>query len=196
MKAFLQTALLGILLAVTPAWAAPTHYVLDVQGMKCAFCAYNATEQLAQVPGVQPQSVHIDLAAGKARLASDTPLPRETLAHALEQAGFRLVEMQTVSAPDGEDAYELQTVMHLEINASDFDESRFGPVLKALGAAIAEHGGRVRLLAPSSMEKRLVKSLLMGKQAAVPVHFEPSALQTGAVIEWLQPAENKNDARP
>ena len=122
MKAFLQTALLGILLAVTPAWAAPTHYVLDVQGMKCAFCAYNATEQLAQVPGVQPQSVHIDLAAGKARLASDTPLPRETLAHALEQAGFRLVEMQTVSAPDGEDA-----TATLERISADEDSAWAGP---------------------------------------------------------------------
>lgn len=190
MKTFLRSALLGILLVAAPAWATPTHYALDVQGMKCAFCAYNATQQLAKVPGVQPQSVHIDLAVGSARLVSDMPLPRETLAHALEQAGFRLIDMQTVPAPQTEHAVEQKTVMRLALMTSDVDESDFGPVLKALGATIAEHGGRIQLQAPVEMEKQLVKSLLMGKRVAVPVDFEASTPRSDVLIEWQQPAHD------
>lgn len=185
MKIFMPAALLGILLAITPVWAAPMHYTLNVKGLKCAFCAYNAAKQLAQVPAVQPQSIHVDVAARKAHLVSDAPLARETLVSALEQAGFRLVGMQPVPAPQSEDVVELQTVMQLEIKASDLGP--FVPMLKALGSAIAAHGGEVRLHAPASMEKWLVKSLLMGKQAAIPVDFEPSSLQADVVIEWQQP---------
>lgn len=189
MKIFTPAALLGILLLVTtPALAAPTHYALKVQGLACAFCAYNAAEQLTQLPGVQPQSVSVDVATGTATLTSDAQMEREALVHALERAGFRLVEMQTVPAPEGEDAMDLRTVMKLEIDVSGTDEGRFGPVLEAFGAAIAEHGGQVRLRAPASMEKVLVKFLLMGKRVTIPVHFEPNALPSNAVIEWQQPS--------
>lgn len=189
MKPLLPWAVLAILLAITPvAWAAPTSYVLDVQGMKCAFCAYKAVEKLSEVPGVSPPSVHIDLPTQKARLTSDTSLARDTLADALERAGFRLLDMKTVSG-QGQSAVEWQTVMHLKITASDMDERRLGPVLKTLGAAIAEHGGRVHLKAPAAMDKQLVKLLLMGKQVAVPVHFETSPAPDGVAIEWQRPSD-------
>lgn len=189
MRACMSAVLLGILFAITPALAAPTHYSLRVQGLKCAFCAYNATEQLSQIAGVQPQSVHVDLAAGTARLISDKPLTREALSHALEQAGFRLIEMRTVSIPVPQDTVDLRTVMQLEFAGPEMDESVFGPVLKELGATIAEEGGEVRMEAPESMKKMLVKSLLMGKRVTIPVHFEPKPLQDKVVIEWQQPSE-------
>ena len=189
MRACMSAVLLGTLFGITSALAAPAHYSLRVQGLKCAFCVYNATEQLSHVKGVQPRSVQVDLAAGTARLVSDKPLARETLSRALEQAGFRLIEMRTVSIPAAQDTVDLRTVMQLEIVGPEMDESVFGPVLEALGATIAEEGGEVRMEAPESMKKMLVKSLLMGKRVTIPLHFEPKPLQDKVLIEWQQPSE-------
>lgn len=188
MKISTIMVLLGMVFAATPAWAAPTSYTLDIRGVKCAFCAYNVAGQLTQLPGVQPQSVQVDVAAGTARLISDEPLAQEMLAQALEQAGFRLAGVESSPATaDKEGAHaQLRTVMRVEIDLSETEEKVFGPVLKTLGAAIAEHGGQVRLEAPGAMEKMLVKSLLMGKRIAIPVHFESRNSRDDAVLEWQQ----------
>ena len=91
--------------------------------------------------------------------------------------------------PEDEQTIDLRTVMQLEIDLSHGDESRFGPILEALGSMVAVHGGQVRVHAPASMEKMLVKSLLMGKPVTVPVRFEPSPSRANAVIEWQQPLD-------
>ena len=59
---------------------------LKVEGMSCGHCVRAVTEAVQEVaPGVQ---VQVDLAGGLVRV--DGPAPPEAVAHAIEEAGYRV----------------------------------------------------------------------------------------------------------
>jgi len=71
----------------TPALAAVDHYVVQVDGLACPFCAYGLEKKLKALPGAS--KVHIDLDAGRASFdVSGAVLMPDPVRDAVRDAGF------------------------------------------------------------------------------------------------------------
>lgn len=66
-----------------------TTHRFTVEGMTCGHCVAAVREELEQLPGVT--SVEVDLDSGAVVLDSTEPLSAESLAAAVDEAGYRLV---------------------------------------------------------------------------------------------------------
>ena len=51
-------------------------YQANVEGMVCAFCAYSVSQDVAGLPGVDADSVDVDLENGKVTFSSSAPAPQ------------------------------------------------------------------------------------------------------------------------
>ena len=67
---------------------APTTTSWQVVGMTCGHCVSAVREELAALDGVQ--SVEVELESGRVAVSSDLPLRRESVAAAVEEAGYQL----------------------------------------------------------------------------------------------------------
>jgi copper chaperone CopZ len=61
---------------------------LVIEGMSCGGCVTRLTAMLKQVPGVDVENV----AVGSAQVHAGDAVTAEMLAHAVEKAGFKLLE--------------------------------------------------------------------------------------------------------
>jgi copper chaperone CopZ len=64
-----------------------------VTGMTCQHCVNAVSDELKALPGVT--DVNVDLASGQVTVASDAPLAPDTVAAAVDEAGYQLVEPTT-----------------------------------------------------------------------------------------------------
>jgi copper chaperone len=60
-----------------------------VIGMTCGHCVRAVTTELSGIDGVT--GVDVDLDTGRANVTSNEPLDRETVAAAVDEAGYQLV---------------------------------------------------------------------------------------------------------
>jgi copper chaperone CopZ len=68
-----------------------TTHSFTVEGMTCGHCVAAVREELEQLPGVT--SVQVELETGAVVLDGTEPLTTEVLAAAVDEAGYRLVEV-------------------------------------------------------------------------------------------------------
>lgn len=59
-----------------------------VTGMTCGHCEASVREEVGEIPGVR--DVIADHATGAVTFVSDEPVPRETVASAVAEAGYQL----------------------------------------------------------------------------------------------------------
>ncbi|GAA1581669.1 hypothetical protein GCM10009789_39300 [Kribbella sancticallisti] len=59
-----------------------------VAGMTCGHCVSSVSSEVGRIGGVT--SVNVDLASGAVQVTSATPLDRETVRAAVEEAGYAL----------------------------------------------------------------------------------------------------------
>ena len=95
---YLFTLVLVTASFATDAVADQLEYDLEVNGMVCAFCAYNVSKQLMTLDGVVPDTVDVDLDKGRVKLQSGNKLDRSQLADLLLTAGFELVTVNEAIA--------------------------------------------------------------------------------------------------
>ena len=92
----------------------PCHAEFGITGMHCAACAGRAEAAIASVPGVAMASVNLVL--GSARIQSQSPVPLERIARALERAGYGVVrvpaslEGEGRAGDDGARGHEARTL--------------------------------------------------------------------------------------
>jgi copper ion binding protein len=67
---------------------ADTNYT--VTGMTCGHCVASVTEEISELAGVQ--GVEVELATGRVAVTSDTPLDRDAVRGAVEEAGYQLAD--------------------------------------------------------------------------------------------------------
>ena len=60
-----------------------------VTGMTCGHCVNAVTTELSGIDGVT--DVNVDLETGRATVTSSEPLDRDTVAAAVDEAGYQLV---------------------------------------------------------------------------------------------------------
>ena len=77
----------------------PCQAEFGITGMHCAACAGRAEAAISSVPGVATASVNLVL--GSARVHSQSPVPLERIARALERAGYGVVPVPPSPEGDG-----------------------------------------------------------------------------------------------
>ncbi len=96
MKSFVRlfaVAMTAAILYVGAALADDTHYLVQVDGLNCPFCAYGIEKQLEKLDGVE--NVETELALGQiaVEVADGVTLSEETVREIIRDAGFTFTRM-------------------------------------------------------------------------------------------------------
>ncbi len=172
---------------VTNAVADQLEYELEVNGMVCAFCAYNVSKQLKTIDGVVPDSVAVDLDQGTVRLRSESKLGRKQLADLLLTAGFELGAVSEAEALNTESRRRLAEAAFLSMTISSdrLSDGQFDEVLEAIGAMAVQRSGRISVVGPEELELAILKPVLMGRRMVIEVEYVPVNRPDQAVVVSL-----------
>ncbi len=155
------------------AWAEGYAYQARIEGMVCAFCAYNVGKTIGALPGVDAESVNVNLESKFVDFHATSPVDRATVSAAFSDSGFTLAKLQTVENPAARSkSFEDEPVVVLHLGG--MDAGRFEAVLEAIGAIASTRGMRVVIEAPGAVEIDLLKPILMGRKPAINVRFVPT----------------------
>ncbi len=96
MKPFVRlfaVAMTAAILYAGAAFADDTHYLVQVDGLNCPFCAYGIEKQLQKLDGVE--NVETELALGQiaVEVADGVTLSEETVREIIHDAGFTFKSM-------------------------------------------------------------------------------------------------------
>jgi len=69
-------------------------YEADVKGMVCAFCAYNVSKNISALPGVNADSVNVDLKGGHVAFNSSQPVSEDKLSALFTKSGFTVSNLK------------------------------------------------------------------------------------------------------
>ncbi len=148
------------------------HYKADVKGMVCAFCAYSVSKNISKLPGVDADTVDVDLKGGHVDFISSQQVDTKKLAALFSDSGF------TISNVTFKKTRSAQAVSHkepsLDMAIDVFKADQFSGVLEAIGNLAASTSASIMIQAPASMEDTLLKPLLMGRQQVIKVRFLPA----------------------
>ena len=186
MKFLIVLTIVSISMA-TNAVAGQLEYELEVNGMVCAFCAYNVSKQLKTIDGVVPDSVAVDLDQGTARLRSESKLDRNQLADLLLAAGFNLVAVSEAQALNTESRRRMDEAAFLSMTISSdrLSDGQFDEVLEAIGAMAVQRSGRSSVVGPEELALAILKPVLMGRRTVIEVEYEPANRPDQAVVVSL-----------
>ncbi len=162
------------------------RYDVQIDGMVCAFCAYNVSKRLENAEGVLPGSVRVALETKQVRFDARAELPKSLIEQALADSGFTVKAIEWKVHDGNEDAVpydQLEAKITLPVVAlgSPLTEQ----LLDALRTAAAGHG-RLVIQAPANQETALLKPLLAGRRAAIPVKFLATKTDTVSVALWTR----------
>ncbi len=100
MKMIVRTTAFALSLFLLPlvAFAAPTQYQLQVDGLACPFCAYGIEKELNRTDGVE--NIRIDINAGvvTVTMAEGGTMTEAQASRIVEDAGFTLGGFEKVQA--------------------------------------------------------------------------------------------------
>ncbi|HFD86820.1 MAG TPA: heavy-metal-associated domain-containing protein [Gammaproteobacteria bacterium] len=160
-------------------WAKEFNYQAHVEGMVCAFCAYSVSKNIGSLPGVDAESVNVDLESGRVDFRADRQVSRQSLEAVFTESGFRIDKLGETAQPSsgGESPKELSLILDIRLDSLETD--RFEAVFEAVGNIAAGSPSRTVIEAPASLEGNLLKPVLMGRQQVMKVRFRP--LDTGSI---------------
>lgn len=72
-----------------------SHHTYIVSGLTCAHCVNSVTEEISELDGVT--AVTVDLSTGAVTVTSTAPLDRSTVEAAVDEAGYRLIPVESVA---------------------------------------------------------------------------------------------------
>lgn len=162
-----------LLLAANPVLAAELiRYTAQVNGMVCAFCAYNVTKRIRSLPGVEPRSVDVNLSNGQVVFTSRSRLDQNDVARVFMESGFELVSIDAAdTAADGKTSSIYSTVLNLSFSSATLDQ--YTDLLESIGALAEKNGGKITLASPEDLEIPILKPILGGRQQAIKVDYTP-----------------------
>jgi len=159
-------------------------YDLKVDGMVCAFCAYNVSKQIETLDGVVPESVDVDLERGAVTLRSAELLDEDRLGDLLLQAGFTLAGVTKKSATTSHvlTVSDGPTFLTITMMADELEAGELDTMLEELGAIAAQRSGRITVVAPEELEVAILGPVLGGRKTVLKVDYEPAAESDRPII--------------
>jgi len=166
--------LLGILV-VTPVMAKEFVYQGKIDGMSCAFCVYNVSKNIRTVPGVDADSVKVDLTSGLLKLRSNAKIESNVIAKLVTAAGFKLSNFKSVKVYKSV-TYKKTALLAVKLDSLDL--KAYDALLEKLGDIAAAQVGKLVIRAPRSVELPLLKAMIAARQKVAQVKFIESKTQS------------------
>ncbi len=155
------------------AWADSYAYHARIEGMVCAFCAYNVGKTIGALPSVEAETVHVDLESKLVDFNATAPVDFASVSAAFSDSGFTLAKLEVLESPIlRRTSFEEEPVVVLDLES--VDTSLFEAVLETLGAVASTQGMRLVIEAPEAVEIDLLMPILMGRKPAINVRFVPT----------------------
>jgi copper chaperone len=191
---FLIALMLVIASLATNAFAGKVEYELKVEGMKCAYCAYNVSKQLESLDGVVPRSVDVDLEQGRVTLRSERELEDARLAAVLLEAGFTLgtVTNSVAVVSQLQQRSDQAVLLRLIMQSDRISDGEFDAVLEALGDLAAEQSGQISVVGPGELEDAILKPVLAGRSTVIKVDFDRTNRPGQTVVVSLSAPSTKS----
>ncbi|MFQ6006306.1 MAG: heavy-metal-associated domain-containing protein [Woeseia sp.] len=160
----------------TNAGTGPLDYHLEVNGMVCAYCAYNVSKQLRSIDAIVPESVDVDLDQGAIKLQSEKELDQAELADLLLQAGFELGSVTEAVAltPQARRHSDERVFLSVTMDPDGLSDGEFNLVLEALGDIVVQRSGRISIVGPTEYEVAILKPVLAGRKTVIEVEYDPT----------------------
>ena len=95
MKSLLALSTAVLLIWSAHAFAAETHYQLQVDGLVCPFCEYNVEKNLGKIEGVKQVKVNLKEGSVAILVADGHTLAEERVRQAITDAGFTLKSIKS-----------------------------------------------------------------------------------------------------
>ena len=170
----LRTLIAVVVLFILSITASAESYTYQarIEGMVCAFCAYNVGKTIGALSGVDADSVFVDLESELVAFRTTSFVDSNTVSDAFSDFGFTLVKLEKVALP----ARESVVIDDSPLAVFHFDAvsvSRFEPVLEAVGDTAAAQHLRLIIRAPETAEIEILTPILMGRNQAISVRFVP-----------------------
>ena len=147
-------------------------YQARIEGMVCAFCAYNIGKTIGALPGVVADSVTVDLEAKSAVFHAETPVDRDAVSAAFADSGFTMSAMSQIDSPATPGTtYRSAPLIELDLDGADTE--RYESILETMGEFASTQRLRLVIEAPASIEIDLLLPVLMGRDHAISVLFLP-----------------------
>ncbi len=177
---FIITALLLVILNAQ-VQAQEFIYQGKVQGMVCAFCVYNVSKKIAQLPQIDAETVNVDLKSKTVNFHSRLPVSFKKLSAVFADSGFKLTELNEVKQET------LKTVLYqskpvLRFKLENLDIKKYEPILASIGDIAATAQGKLIITAPTSVEIAVLKPMIGGKQKIARVQFQAGKNQTNLEV--------------
>ena len=154
-------------------WAKDYVYQGEVEGMVCAFCAYNVSRKIGSLPYVDTESVEVDLKNKRVSFRASTSVSAEAITSVFEDSGFKVSNLTEIEVLPEAGKTESQVPI-LELNLHESNSDQFETVLEAIANVAFTNNSRLVIHAPESLEIQLLKPMLMGRKHAIKVQFLPT----------------------
>jgi len=149
------------------------NYEADVDGMVCAFCVYNVSKNISALPGVDADSIDVDLVDGHVVFRSEQKVSEKILTDMFKKSGFTISNLtENKSSTDASNSVD--AVSDLDLSFDIYKSEQFTTVIEAIGNIAASTPSRLLIEAPASFEETLLKPILMGRQQVIKVRFVPT----------------------
>ena len=90
---FVAVVITAAMLYASPAFADDTHYLVQVDGLNCPFCAYGIEKQLEKLDGVENAETELALGQIAVEVDDGVTLSEETVREIVRDAGFTFKRM-------------------------------------------------------------------------------------------------------
>jgi copper chaperone CopZ len=161
-----------VLFISASSWANEYSYQADVNGMVCAFCAYNVSKNVSSIPGVDADSVDIDLEGGHVRFYSSQIVNENKLANVFTDSGFTISNLRK-SELNKTTINQKDTKPLLVLEFDRTKNEQYNSVLNAIGNIVTNTPSHLLIKAPEAYEDKLLKPILMGRQQVIKIRFVP-----------------------
>ncbi len=156
-----------------PVWANDYAYHGKIKGIVCAFCAYNVSNKIGKVDGIDAASVQVNLKSGEVNFLSTVMVKQAQVASIFADSGFSLLSLNQQAVSNYNPLkYAEKPLVTLSFSFEQIKQ--LAPVLEAIGNMAAVKTSRLLIHAEKAHEIELLKPIIAGRKRAIKVDFVPT----------------------
>jgi len=156
-------------------------YQGKVEGMVCAFCVYNVSNKIHELPGVEKDSVNVELKSGRVEFLSKQLVSEKVVGKLFEDSGFKLLSLKKTD--------------QISISFPTNELSAMEDLLVKLGDLAEKQMSLVNVDAPKAIEMDLLKPIIAGRQQTIKVKFTPKNSKQVAIKIFPMVIMNEQHAK-
>jgi len=169
-------------------------YQGKVEGMVCAFCVYNVSNKIHELPGVEKDSVNVELKSGRVEFLSKQLVSEKVVGKLFEDSGFKLLSLKKTDKNTLSNV-EFSKTAQISISFPTNELSAMEDLLVKLGDLAEKQMSLVNVDAPKAIEMDLLKPIIAGRQQTIKVKFTPKNSKQVAIKIFPMVIMNEQHAK-